>query len=146
MPTHYEKKILPFKPEQLFQLVADVEQYPEFLPWCVGARIHWREGNVFNADVDIGYKIFRETFNSNVLLDPHEKIDVVYQKGPFTHLRNSWAFRPVKMGKKTHCEVEFTVDFRFSSGILNAAISVVFEEAVKNMIGAFEKRAAHLYG
>jgi len=145
MPQHHEKRILPYTPKQMFELVADVEKYQEFLPWCCGSRIHWRRENVFNADVDIGYKIFRETFNSNVVLDPHEKIDVVYQSGPFKHLRNYWTFRPVK-NKKQACEIEFDIDFRFASGLLNKAMGLVFDDAVKNMIHAFEKRAATIYG
>jgi coenzyme Q-binding protein COQ10 len=146
MPRHHETRVLPYSPKQMFDLVADVERYAEFLPWCAGSKIKWRKGNVFNADVEIGYKIFRETFNSNVVLDPHEKVDVVYQSGPFAHLRNYWSFKPVKVKRATHCEVEFDVDFRFNSGILNAAISLVFEEAVKKMITAFEKRAGEIYG
>jgi coenzyme Q-binding protein COQ10 len=131
MPQHHEKRVLPYTPQQMFDLVADVARYSEFLPWCAGSKINWRKENVFNADVQIGYKVFRETFNCNVVLDPHEKIDVVYQSGPFAHLRNYWSFHPVKAGKAKHCEIEFDVDFRFSSGLLNAAMSLVFEEAVK---------------
>ncbi|HVY13478.1 MAG TPA: type II toxin-antitoxin system RatA family toxin [Alphaproteobacteria bacterium] len=145
MPAYHEKRVLPYTPRQMFELVADVAKYHEFLPWCAGSRVNWRKENVLNADVDIGYKILRETFNSNVVLDPHEKIDVVYQSGPFAHLRNYWTFRPVKVKRATHCEVEFDIDFRFSSGLLNAAMSLVFEEAVKKMIGAFETRAAEIY-
>ncbi|MBI3418730.1 MAG: type II toxin-antitoxin system RatA family toxin [Proteobacteria bacterium] len=145
MPAHHEQKILPHTPRQMFDLVADVDKYKEFLPWCCGSRVIWRKENVFNADVDIGYPFLRETFNSNVVLDPYERIDVVYQSGPFSHLRNSWTFLPVK-GKKTHCEVVFDIDFHFSSGFLNTAIGPVFDSAVHNMVAAFEKRANSIYG
>ncbi len=145
MPQYHEKRVLPYTPQQMFELVADVEKYHEFLPWCAGSRVNWRKENVFNADLEVGYKLFHGTFNSNVVLDPYEKIDVVYQHGPFAHLRNYWSFKPVKAKRATHCEVEFDIDFRFGSGILNAAISLVFEEAVKKMIDACEKRAKAIY-
>jgi coenzyme Q-binding protein COQ10 len=137
MPHYHEKKTLPYTPQQLFDLVADVEKYQEFLPWCVGSRIHWRDENRFNADVDIGYAMFRETFNSTVTLMPHEKIEVDYQNGPFTHLHNRWEFRPVKGG----CEVEFYIDFAFRSGMLSTLMEPFFAEATHQMIAAFEKRA-----
>jgi coenzyme Q-binding protein COQ10 len=141
MPTYHEKKILPYSPQQLFELVADVEKYQEFLPWCVGSRIHWRERNQLNADVDIGYAMFRETFNSTVTLTPHEKIEVEYQRGPFTHLQNRWEFREAEQG----CEVEFFIDFVFQSGMLGALMEPFFAEATHQMIAAFEKRAAVIY-
>ncbi len=76
MPTHAEKRFLPYTPEQMFDLVVDIERYPEFLPWCTGARIRSREGNVIHADLVIGYKMFRERFSSKVLLDRPRRVDV----------------------------------------------------------------------
>ena len=89
MPTHAEKKLLPWTPEQLYDLVAGIERYPEFLPWCIAARIRRREGDLIVADLVIGFRMIRERFTSNVKLDPAaRRIDVAYIDGPFRHLRN----------------------------------------------------------
>lgn len=141
MPRHHQKRIVPYTPQQMFELVADVATYQEFLPWCVGTRINWRKGNTFNADVLIGYKAIRETFTSTVELTPHEAISVHYERGPFSKLQNYWTFSPHPAG----CEIEFFIDFEFRTGLLNSIISSFFEEAVKRMIDAFEKRAKIIY-
>lgn len=143
MPTHAERRVLPYSPQQLFDLVAGIESYPEFLPWCVGARIRKREGNVLLADMIIGFKMFRERFTSRVVLDPPGRIDVSYTEGPFRHLTNHWLFLPHGDGETL---IDFYVDFEFRSRVLKAAIGVLFNEAVRRMIGAFESRAAALYG
>ena len=89
MPTHGEKRVLAHSPAQLFHLVADIERYPEFLPWCIAARIRKREGNLVVADLVIGFKMVRERFTSHVALDEAQRrIDVVYAEGPFKHLEN----------------------------------------------------------
>lgn len=144
MPTHAEKRALPYSPDQLFDLVADVERYPEFLPWCVGARIRKREGDVFFADLVIGFKMIRERYTSKVSLDRAAmRIDVVYTEGPFQYLNNHWAFLPNPDGTTT---IDFFVDFEFKSKILQKVIGTLFNEAVKLMVGAFEKRANQLHG
>jgi coenzyme Q-binding protein COQ10 len=142
MPTHAETRLLPYTPEQLFALVADVERYPEFLPWCVGARIRERETNLVVADLVIGFRMFRERFTSRVGLDPPRRIDVSYAEGPFRYLNNHWAFVPEPGG----CRVDFFVDFEFKSRVLQKVIEVLFGEAVRRMVTAFEKRARDLYG
>lgn len=142
MPTHAEQRVLPYSPEQLFALVADVERYPEFLPWCVGARIRERGANLVVADLIIGFKLIRERFTSRVVLDPPRRIDVSYTEGPFRYLDNHWAFTPAPGG----CRIDFFVDFEFKSRLLQKVIEVVFGEAVRRMVGAFEKRARDLYG
>src|SRR6185295_16589128 len=98
MPTHAEQRHSPFTPDQLFDLVADIEKYPEFLPWCVAARINKRDGNVLWADLVIGFKMLRERFTSRVTLTPHNRIDVSYQDGPFHHLDNHWIFESAPDG------------------------------------------------
>lgn len=143
MPTHAEKRILHHTPEQMFDLVADIEKYPEFLPWCVSTRINKRDGNELVADMEIGFKIFRERFTSTVRLDRPGRIDVSYTKGPFKYLNNHWIFNEVAGGK---CEVDFFVDFEFRSGLLQKMIGAVFEEAVRIMVSAFRKRARDIYG
>lgn len=142
MPTHAEKKVLRYSPEQMFDLVADVRRYPEFLPWCVGARILSHTEGELLADLTIGFKMFRETFRSRVTLERPGHIHVTYENGPFRYLNNHWRFKPVPQGT----EVDFFVDFEFRSRILQMAIGVVFNEAVRLMVRAFERRAMVLYG
>lgn len=143
MPTHAEKRVLPYTPDQLFDLVADVERYPEFLPWCVAARIRRREGAVFYADLVIGFKMFRERFTSRVCLDRPRRVDVTYTDGPFKYLNNHWIFEPTADGATV---IDFYVDFEFHSKILQKVIGALFNEAVRLMVSAFEKRARQLYG
>jgi len=143
MPTHAEQRVLPYAPDQLFDLVADIERYPEFLPWCVGARIRKRSAEGIEADLVIGFKMIRERYSSRVVLDRPRRIDVVYgEEGPFRHLENHWIFHPTETG----CVVEFYLDFEFRSRILQRLIGVLFHEAVRRMVGAFEARAKRLYG
>ena len=142
MPTHAEKKVLRYTPEQMFDLVADVRRYPEFLPWCVGARVLSRTEGELVADLTIGFRMFRETFRSRVTLERPGHIHVTYENGPFRYLNNHWRFHPLPQG----CEVDFFVDFEFRSRILQMAIGVVFNEAVRLMVRAFERRAMALYG
>ncbi|HTV89256.1 MAG TPA: type II toxin-antitoxin system RatA family toxin [Stellaceae bacterium] len=142
MPTHAEQRLLPYTPEQLFALVADVERYPEFLPWCVGARVRERQADLIVADLIIGFRMFRERFTSRVRLDPPRRIDVTYTEGPFRYLNNYWIFEPQAGG----CRIDFFVDFEFKSRILQRVIEVLFGEAVRRMVAAFERRAEQLYG
>jgi coenzyme Q-binding protein COQ10 len=142
MPTHAEKQILPYQPEQLFDLVADCGKYPEFLPWCVAARVRKSTPTEVHADMTIGYGPFRESFTSRNTMERPHRIDVRYEKGPFRYLNNPWLFTPHEKGT----EVGFFVDFEFNSRILQAAIGVVFNEAVRRMVAAFHKRAVAVYG
>lgn len=143
MPTHAEHRLLPYTPEQLFDLVADVERYPEFLPWCLAARIRSRQSNVITADLLIGFKMVRERFTSRVVLDRPRHIDVSYEQGPFRYLNNHWEFIDQPGGQ---CLIDFYVDFEFRSRMLQKIIGVLFNEAVKRMVAAFEARARQLYG
>ena len=147
MPTHSETKFLPYTAQQMYDLVADVGRYPEFLPWTAAARIlskedrgeHW----VMDADLVISFKVFRERFTSRVVLWPDaRKIDTEYLDGPFKKMISNWAFEDVEGG----CNVHFFVDFEFKNVILQGIIGVVFGEAVQRMVRAFEKRAHALYG
>jgi coenzyme Q-binding protein COQ10 len=142
MPTHAEKKFLPYTPEQMFALVADIDRYPEFLPWCVGARTRKRTDNTLRSDLMIGFKMVRERFTSTVVLAPPNRIDVTYTDGPFHYLNNHWIFEPAPGG----CLVDFFVDFEFKSKMLQKIIATLFGEAVRRMVSAFETRAQALYG
>lgn len=148
MPTHTEQRILPHSAQQMYDLVADVERYPDFLPWCSAARVRSRkpdgEAIVMAADLVISFKVFREKFGSRVTLYPGDtRIDVEYLDGPFRYLNNHWKFRDLPEGG---CEVDFFVDFEFKSSVLQAVIGVVFNEAMQRIVRAFEARAAALYG
>ncbi len=142
MPRHTETKLVPYRAEQLFDLVADVGRYPQFLPWCVGAVVKSRSESELIADLVIGFGPFREGFTSRVTLDRPGLIQVRYENGPFRYLTNQWRFTPEARG----CKVDFYVDFEFRSRILQAAIGVVFNEAVRRMVNAFHKRARDVYG
>ena len=143
MPTHAEQRVLPYTPRQLYDLVADVDRYPEFLPWCIGARVKSRSDDALIADLVIGFKMFRERYTSRVHLDEENLvIDVEYLEGPFKRLDNHWKF----MTEGEGCRIDFYVDFEFRSRILQKAIQPLFNEAVKRMVSAFEGRAKDLYG
>ena len=148
MPRHEQRHCVPFSPAQMFDLVADISSYAEFLPWCAGARITQREvapdgKEVLQADLIIGYKAFRGTYRSQVVLDRAGlKIDVTHLRGPFKHLINHWIFLPQPDGG---CEIDFLIDFEFENPIIRKLIELVFAEAVQRMVQAFETRAHAVY-
>jgi coenzyme Q-binding protein COQ10 len=149
MPTHKEERALPWSADQMYALVADIEHYPEFLPWTSAARIRSRTpksdgSEVVEADLVISFKVFRERFGSRVTLWPQDwRIDTEYLDGPFRHMRSNWHFLPQADGS---CVVDFFVDFEFRNAILQRIIGVVFDEAMRRVVRAFEARAAALYG
>ena len=144
MKVHSEERVLPYRAEQMFDLVADVSRYPEFLPWCTGARIRERRDNDIVADLMIGFKMVRERFTSRVHIDrPDMRIDVEYIDGPFKFLKNHWHFVDIEGGR---CRVDFHLEFEFRSVVLQKLIGVLFHEAVRRMVSAFESRAKQLYG
>ncbi len=139
---YQEKKILNYKPEQLFNLVSDISKYPEFLPWCLGSRVKKISNVQLNADLIVGVRFYREVFRSNVFLNKKEfMINVDYLEGPFNFLKNKWMFKQVNHG----CEIDFYVEFQLNSNLLNSVIKQLFEEAIIKMISAFENRANYLY-
>ncbi|HBR69545.1 MAG TPA: ubiquinone-binding protein [Rhodospirillaceae bacterium] len=143
MPQHIEKRTLPYTPEQLFSLVSDVEKYPEFLPWCLSSRITRREGDVFYADLVIGYKMVQEKFTSKVTLNKPDRIHVEYIRGPMKHLSNHWNFIAEPDGR---CTIDFYVDFSFRNIFLQNLMGAFFDKIVRKMVSAFEERAKALYG
>ncbi|WP_299201102.1 type II toxin-antitoxin system RatA family toxin [uncultured Tateyamaria sp.] len=147
MPTHSETRFLPYTAQQMYDLVADVGEYPQFLPWCAAARVRTvtqqGDNQVMEADLVISFKVFRERFGSRVVLHPNDKkIDTEYLDGPFRHMKSNWAFADAEGG----CDVSFFVDFEFRNAILQGIIGVVFNEAMQRIVRAFERRAAALYG
>ena len=147
MPSHSEVKFLPYPPQVMFDLVADVAKYPEFLPWTAAARVRSRHpiagGEIMEADLVISFKVFREKFGSRVTLLPDQgRILTEYIDGPFRHLKSVWTFTPAPGG----CQVSFQVDFEFKNPILAGIIGLVFNEAMTRVVRAFESRAAQLWG
>lgn len=148
MPSHSETRTLPYSAQQMYDLVADVASYPEFLPWTSAARVRsvtpQPDGSeIMQADLVISFKVFRERFGSRVVLWPvKRRVETEYLDGPFRHMRSNWAFRDVAGG----CEVAFDVDFAFRNRLLQSAAELFFYEAMKRVVRAFEDRAKTLYG
>ena len=147
MPVHSETRKLPYSADQMYDLVADISAYPQFLPWCSAARIRSRsiqgECETVEADLVISFKVFRESFASRVeLWNMAKKIDTQYLEGPFKHMKSSLEFVDTPSG----CDVRFFVDFEFKNAILRSIIGVVFNEAMQRIVRAFESRAEMLYG
>lgn len=144
MLKHIETKNLPYTQKQLFDLVAGVDKYKEFAPWCVASRINsWEGDDIFYADLIVGYKMIRERFSSKVILESPDHIYIEYLRGPMRHLKNHWRFKSEPNGS---CTIEFDVEFEFDNSMLQGLAKVFFNEVVKRMVGAFEKRAAEIYG
>ncbi len=143
MPTHRETRTLPYTATQMYALVADIESYPQFLPWCRSARILKSDGAEMLAELTIGYKMIRESFTSRVLLDEKNKaISVQYISGPLKSLRNEWRFEDVGTAK---CRIDFFVQFEFTSRLLSHLMDMFFDVAFRRMVEAFEKRASETY-
>lgn len=147
MPQFETRRPVKHSPEQMFNLVADVEKYPEFLPLCDGLTIRSRKERdtktLLVADMTVGYKAFRETFTTQVLLKPDENaIDVKYLDGPFKYLDNRWRFEPTENGG---CSVYFFIDYEFKSRILGAVMGTMFDRAFRMFAEAFEARADKIY-
>jgi coenzyme Q-binding protein COQ10 len=142
MPNHAEHKLLPYTPDQLFDMVADVKDYPLFIPWCQAARIRQSGEKLIVADLEIGFGPLRESFTSHVDLDRPRAVIVRAVDGPLEHLTNQWVFTPVR----SLTRIDFVVDFQFKSHLLDHVANTMFHEASLRMMGAFEARAHSLYG
>jgi len=147
MQTHSETRFVPYSATQMFDLVADVARYPEFLPWTAAARIRSTEDHddhqVMLAELVISFKVFRERFGSRVILWPDaQKIDTEYLDGPFRHMRSNWSFAEADGG----CDLSFHVDFEFRNRLLQSAATLFFNDAMQRVVRAFERRAQELYG
>jgi coenzyme Q-binding protein COQ10 len=148
MPSFSNIRRVPFSPEQMFALVADVERYPEFLPMCESLTVLARRenaagGTVLDARMGVGYKAIRELFTSRVTLMPDtQQILVEYLDGPFRRLENRWKFVPAPGGS----DIDFYVDYEFRSPVLALLMGVMFDKAFRQFAGAFEDRARKVYG
>jgi coenzyme Q-binding protein COQ10 len=143
MPRHSETRHLPYSPDQLFDLVADIGRYDEFLPWVVAVRIRSSSEAETLADLVVGFNAFKERFTSRVTKERPNQITVDYVEGPLKYLHNEWRFEPAPDGGTN---VHFSVDFAFKSRLFEALAGQMFDRALRRMTGAFETRAAALYG
>jgi coenzyme Q-binding protein COQ10 len=143
MPGVREVRRLPYGAEQMFDLVADVGRYGEFLPWVIATRVTSDEESEMVADMLVGFKALREKFTSRVEKRRPEEIRVHYLDGPLRDLDNRWLFRALGEGE---CEVDFSVDFSFHNSLFEKMAGQYFDRAFRKMVSAFEERAAQLYG
>jgi len=142
MPKHEEQRKFKYTAEQLFDLVLDIGKYPEFIPWCLAARINEQDDTHINADLLVGYQFFREKFRSRVSFVRPYEIEVDYEHGPMQHLVNRWKFMNLEEGG---CLVDFYVDFEFKSPLFKKIMNQFFDKSVVKMIDAFDQRAKDLY-
>ncbi|QXT38323.1 type II toxin-antitoxin system RatA family toxin [Gymnodinialimonas ceratoperidinii] len=147
MPSHSETRALPYTAQQMYDLVADVAKYPDFIPWTIATRVlsveEVGDHKVMHADMVVGFKMFRERFQSRVTLwEDAKKIDTEYVDGPFKYLVSNWEFEDTPTGSNVH----FKVDFEFKNRLLQGAAGLFFMDAMQRIVRAFEARAAALYG
>ena len=143
MPRHSETRYLPYSPEQLFDMVADVARYDEFLPWVVAVRVRSSSETETVADLVVGFNAFKERFTSRVHKERATRICVDYVEGPLKFLHNEWRFDRARGGGT---DLHFVVDFAFKSRLFESLAGAMFDRALRRMTGAFEERAAALYG
>ena len=143
MPTIRETRQLPYSAEQMFDLVADVDKYPEFLPWVVATRVRRDGPDLMTADMLVGFKALREKFTSRVEKERPHALRVHYVDGPLRDLDNDWTFKQLDNG---HCEIDFCVDFAFKNRMFEALAGQYIDRAFRKMVAAFEARANELYG
>ncbi len=143
MPGIQETRILPWSAAQMFDLVADVARYGEFLPWVIATRVRSDSDEAMIADMLVGFSAVREKFTSRVVKQRPERIEVIYVDGPMRDLDNVWQFRDLPKGG---CEVSFSVRFTFRNALFEKLAGQYFDRAFRKMVNAFEERAAALYG
>ena len=143
MPAIREVCTMPYSAEQMFDLVADVSRYGEFLPWVVATRVQSDTEHQMVADMLVGFKSLREKFTSRIEKQRPGRIEVHYLDGPMRDLDNIWLFRPLGPGA---CEVDFSVSFTFRNALFETLAGQYFDRAFRKMVAAFEMRAAVLYG
>ncbi len=147
MQHHHVERILPYRPDQLFDLVGDVRAYPTFIPWIrsirTGAERREDDIDVLDADASVGFSVIKERFSTRVRSNPAAlEIEVKLLSGPFKQLLNHWSFEPHPLGTK----IVFDIDFEFKSKMLDLLLRANFDYAVQRLIGCFEDRAKALYG
>ncbi|MCB1862977.1 MAG: type II toxin-antitoxin system RatA family toxin [Gammaproteobacteria bacterium] len=134
--------IVPYTPEQMFELVSDVLSYPEFLPWCSATRLLSRDGIEQRGELEVSRVGVKQKFSTVNRLHPFERIDLNLLEGPFKRLHGSWRFTPLG---EAACKVELSLEFEFSGKLINAAFGKVFSQLANTLVGAFCKRANEVY-
>jgi len=138
-----EKTVLvPYSAEQMFKLVDSVEEYPQFLPWCGGSSVTELDGTSVQATVHIDYHHIKQSFTTENVRKPPERIDITLQKGPFRHLDGCWHFIPLS---PTACKIEFRLQYEFSSKLLEKLVGPVFHYIANSFVDAFIQRAEKVY-
>jgi coenzyme Q-binding protein COQ10 len=143
MPGIRETRRLPYSAEQMFDLVADVAHYQDFLPWVIAIRVKSDSDTEMVADMLVGFKALREKFTSRVVKERPNRLEVIYVDGPMRDLDNIWRFRALPEGG---CEIDFCVDFAFKNKMFEVLAGQYFDRAFRKMVAAFETRADALYG
>lgn len=152
MPNFHTQRRVAHSAAQMFDLVADVEAYPQFLPMCTGLKVRSRSSDgqghpVLIADMEVGYKAIRERFTSRVTMNRAAlKIDVEYIDGPFSHLNNIWRFTDEARAGSPASKVDFNIDYQFRNKILGLLMGSMFDIAFRKFTSAFEERADRVYG
>ena len=143
MPRIELSEIVPYTPQQMFDLVVDVGSYPEFLPWCVKGRRFREQENQFVAEMTVAFKGIKETFQTVDKFIPNQRVDITLLNGPFKFLESHWVFTP---HGEDSCKLEFFIDFRFKSRFLDMTAGPLFHHASQRMVSAYKERAGVLYG
>lgn len=143
MPIVHRSTVVPFTCEQMYQLVNDIEHYPEFLPWCPSTTVHFRKDNQVQATIDIAKGIVHRSFTTINTLDPNQSVKMALVEGPFKHLQGHWQFKPQAQGLT---QIDFYVDFEFNNRLLDIGFAPVFNHITQSMVTAFSNRANEVYG
>nr|CRH07178.1 Conserved protein of unknown function. putative cyclase/dehydrase [Candidatus Magnetococcus massalia] len=144
MPRIKINETVPFTAQQMYDLVVDVDRYPEFLKWCVATRKLSESENAFEAEMTVMFKGVREKFRTRDELVPGRQVDIKLLSGPFHHLDSQWIFTPVGTGGE-RTRIDFMIDFKFRNPVLNMTLGPVFTVISKQMVGEYRKRAQHVY-
>ena len=143
MTTIHRSAIVPYRAAQMFNLVADIPSYPLFLPWCGGARIVSTQGNEVTAAIDIAYAGVHKSFSTRNVLHPEQSIDIHLLKGPFSHLRGFWQFKPLD---EQACKISLDLEFEVANIMVSLVLTPVFTTIANQLVDGFHRRAVQLYG
>jgi ribosome-associated toxin RatA of RatAB toxin-antitoxin module len=135
--------VVPYTAEQMYNLVNDIDAYPEFLPWCTGAVVHSRAENRLTASVSLATGKLKQTFTTENRMQPGQRIDVTLISGPFKHLQGYWKFENTD---SKFCRIELNMDFEFKNTLLKLTLSAVFNQFMNSLVGSFTNRAKQIYG
>ena len=143
MPVVHKSALVGFSARQVFDLINDVESYPEFLPWCRSTRLLSRNDTELCGELEVARIGISQRFSTCNRLHPHERIDIRLKEGPFRNLHGSWRFTELR---EDACKVELELEFEFSGRLINTAFGQVFGQIANSLVDAFCKRASEVYG